>query len=80
MYKMLFCSRRQQGSDGIVGILWNQRDLALNLGLLCGLFWASHLCTSNFPICAKGIITFNSEIAVKIDVIINIQCLMQTLG
>lgn len=80
MNKMLFAIEGSKVQNGIVGILRNQNDLASNLGFLCELFWASYFCTSDFPICAKGIVISNSEIAVKIDVIINTQCLRQTLG
>lgn len=71
-----------EGSEvqhSIVGILWNQKDLASNLGYFRGLFGASHLNSRHlrFPICAKGIIISNSEIAVKTNVTTNVQCLIQ---
>lgn len=48
--------------------------------LFPGLFWASRLDSRGlrFPIYAKGRIISNSEIVLKINLIINVQCLKQT--
>lgn len=49
--------------------------------LFPGLFGASHIDSLGlrFPICAEGKIVSNSEIVVTINLIINVQCLKQTL-
>lgn len=49
--------------------------------LFPGLCWAGHFnsLSLRFPVCAKGMIISNSETVVKINVIINVQCLERTL-